>query len=257
MRRLIRLWRILRFGLSYLAFAAIVLGFSQIAVPLLRWRNPGPGLDLRAQRGMHRVARLVLRVVLGLRVVRATPFAGDELRRPGPLLIVANHPSLLDTPSLLSMMPEVDLIVEASWAEKPIVRAAISACAYLRNDSGPEMVRQSVARLRAGRRLVIFPEGSRSPAGGLHPFHRGAARIALQSGCDILPVVIRCAPPVGTKGGRWYDVPDRQPKFSIRVAAPFRARDHLDGSESRGVAARKVTAALRDFYVRELNDAGE
>jgi 1-acyl-sn-glycerol-3-phosphate acyltransferase len=255
MRRLSRLWRIARFGLAYLTFAAVVLAVSYVAVPLLRWRTSGPGLDLRAQRALHGAARLLLRVVLVLRIVKATRIGTERLRQPGPLLVVANHPSLLDTPSLLAVMPEVDFVVEASWAEKPIVRSAIAACAYLRNDAGAETVEQGAARLRAGRRLLIFPEGSRSPAGGLHPFRRGAAHIALASGCNILPVFVRCDPPVGTKGGEWYEVPDRQPKFSLRVGASFHPRDHLDGSESRGVAARKVTAALRDLYVRELGIA--
>jgi len=252
MWRLTRLWRIARFGLAYLTFAAVVLGFGYVAVPVLRRRDSGADFDLRAQRALSGAARLLLRVVLLLRIVNSKRSGTERLRQAGPLLIVANHPSLLDTPSLIAMMPEVDFVVEASWAEKPIVRSAIAACAYLRNDTGAKMVEEGVARLRAGRRLVIFPEGSRSPAGGLHPFHRGAARIALESNCDLLPVFIHCHPPVGVKGRKWYDVPERQTQLSIRVGEPFDPRAHLEGGESRGAAARKVTAALRDLYLREL-----
>lgn len=254
-RLLDRGWRISRCAVAYLTFAAAVLAVSHVVVPLLRRRGSAADLDRRAQRALHRAARLVVRVVVGLRIVRSQQSGTERLRAQGPLLVVANHPSLFDTPSLIAIMPEVDFVVEKSWADSPLVRGAVSACGYLRNDAGPALVRQSVEHLRAGRRLVIFPEGSRSPAGGLHPFHRGAARIALESGCDLLPVVIELDPPIGVKGVPWYAVPDRQSRFCMRVLSPLRPADHLEGAESRAVAARKVTNALRELYLRELNHA--
>jgi 1-acyl-sn-glycerol-3-phosphate acyltransferase len=149
-------------------------------------------------------------------------------------------------------MPQVDNVVEVSWAESPIMRTTIAAADYLRNDDHKTIIENSAGRLRKGRRLLIFPEGSRSPAGSLHPFQRGAARIALASGSDILPVIIQCDPPVGTKGTKWYDVPDRRPRMAVRVVPPLSPQQHLDGTESPGVAARKVTAALQELYAREL-----
>ena len=41
---------------------------------------------------------------------------------------------------------------------------------YVMNSSGAAAVDECVTRLREGRTLVLFPEGTRSPSGGLLPF---------------------------------------------------------------------------------------
>ena len=71
------------------------------------------------------------------------------------------------------------------------------------------MIRACLRHLEAGRSVVIFPEGTRSPAGGLGAFHAGAAFVALRSGRDLVPVLLSCEPSTLTKGRSWYDVPGR------------------------------------------------
>jgi 1-acyl-sn-glycerol-3-phosphate acyltransferase len=44
--------------------------------------------------------------------------------------------------------------------------------------------------LASGRSVVIFPEGSISPADGFAPVRSGVARLALQSGVPVVPVGI-------------------------------------------------------------------
>ena len=45
--------------------------------------------------------------------------------------------------------------------------------------------------LRAGRTIVIFPEGALSPGeGGFHQPHTGVARLALSTGAPVIPVGI-------------------------------------------------------------------
>jgi 1-acyl-sn-glycerol-3-phosphate acyltransferase len=162
---------------------------------------------------------------------------------------------MLDATLVVALLRQLDTVVEMSWAEAPIVAGAVARAGYLRNDSARKVVEEGAARLRAGRRLLIFPEGSRSPAGSLHPFRRGAARIALASGCDPVPLVIRCDPPIGLKGKAWYDIPKGTPKMSISVGEPVAVETLVDEGDSRGVAARKINEALRDYFLRELSYA--
>jgi 1-acyl-sn-glycerol-3-phosphate acyltransferase len=51
-------------------------------------------------------------------------------------------------------------------------------------------VREAVRLLRAGEALMIFPEGGRTPDGGLQPFRLGAFRLAVAHGTPVLPVSI-------------------------------------------------------------------
>ena len=45
-------------------------------------------------------------------------------------------------------------------------------------------------RIRDGRSVVLFPEGSRSLDGSLGPFKKGAFHLAVQAGVPVVPVAI-------------------------------------------------------------------
>ena len=58
------------------------------------------------------------------------------------------------------------------------------------------LVEDCVAAVRGGGNLIVFPEGTRTPADGSISLKRGAANIAVRAPCDITPVLVRCAPPM-------------------------------------------------------------
>ncbi|MEE8165473.1 MAG: lysophospholipid acyltransferase family protein, partial [Myxococcota bacterium] len=107
-------------------------------------------------------------------------------------------------------------------------------------------------RLIQGRSVIIFPEGTRSPVGELGVFARGAAHIALRSGRDPIPVTIRCDPATLYRGKAWWDVPHRMFTLSVHVGDPLPVKDIVDSTMSRARAARAVTAALREYFEREV-----
>jgi len=162
----------------------------------------------------------------------------------------------MDTPVIGAQMPQVDLVVNQSYAKNPFLAGAVRAAGYISNVEGAGVVEKVVERLRAGRSVVIFPEGTRSPKEGLGKFYRGAAHAALRSGCDLVPVVITVEPRKLMKGQKWYDLPEQPIEMDVRVLEPISPSKSLTGSEPVGMAARRVTAALREGYERELN-AGE
>ncbi len=61
-----------------------------------------------------------------------------------------------------------------------------------------------------------------------------------------------CDPPTLMKGQKWYDVPDRSFEMTVRVCEPFRASDLVDTSLPRPIAARQLTASLREYFEKEL-----
>jgi 1-acyl-sn-glycerol-3-phosphate acyltransferase len=101
-----------------------------------------------------------------------------------------------------------------------------------------EALNEAVAKsIHKGYSILLFAEGTRSRTGEMGDFHRGAARIALTTGLDILPIVI-----FGT-----YDVnPPGSPviypgEVTVRILPPI----SLDG------LAKSETKAITDD-VREL-----
>jgi len=59
----------------------------------------------------------------------------------------------------------------------------------------------------------MFPEGTRTPDGAIHDFKSGAGYLALRSGCDVLPMLIRGTYQVLGKGSL---IPRRHP-VEVRI----------------------------------------
>jgi len=240
----------LAFGVA--GSSALVLAFT--ALPLCRLL---PGTrevrDGRAQRVIHHAYGLLLAFMdfLGLTRIRYEGF--ERLRTPGPHLIVANHPSLIDFGIVIAQLPQVDCIVAEAWARNFWLGRVARAAGYIVNSKGAAAVDECVARLRAGRTVLLFPEGTRSPKAGLWPFRRGAAHVALRSGCDLELVTIHFDPPVLMKGQPWWDVSDRRVQYLARVEESVRAQDRAFEGESDVLAARRLTAAVRTRMIEGLN----
>jgi len=251
-RRLATAWRALRTGIAFAAFGfgSLWLAFVWIRVRAVLDRNHAEPWR-RAQLGIHRLFRWHANLMerrLGL--IEVHWIGAERLHGGGPRIIVANHPSLIDVVLIISRLPQADCIVARSRAQNAWLRASASAADYISNDGGAHVVNEAARRLREGRTLLVFPEGTRSPEVGLGHFERGAAHIALASGLDILPIEITVAPRMLMKGQPWYEVPPRAGRYTLRVGDPLVAKDFLDGSESSVMAARKLTKALRARFSR-------
>jgi 1-acyl-sn-glycerol-3-phosphate acyltransferase len=86
-------------------------------------------------------------------------------------------------------------------------------------------------------------------------FRRGAAQVAVRSGCEILPVLIHCSPPALLKDSHWYQVPDRSWRLLVRFYPPQSlAAFGIRADLPPGVAARHLTRALEDFFKQQIVD---
>jgi 1-acyl-sn-glycerol-3-phosphate acyltransferase len=104
-------------------------------------------------------------------------------------IITANHPSILDIVILLSLIPNADCIVNAELSHN-IVRGVVRQLYILNSLDFDDLLRACNESLNQGNCLIIFPEGTRTPRSGNITLKRGAARIALVSGCGVIPVHI-------------------------------------------------------------------
>ena len=149
-------------------------------------------------------------------------------------------------------MPQADCVVKASHYHNPFLARAIKGAGYISDLDGPGLVADCVERLMRGRSVIVFPEGTRSPANDLGPFLRGAAHVALRAGCDPIPVTIKCEPPTLYRGRAWWDVPERQFTLTLTVDEPLVVKDVLEQPMALPRAARVLTTALRDHFERRL-----
>lgn len=252
-RRISRGWRAFRTGVAFTAFGVGGLVVALVAFPILRWL-PGPReiRERRAQRLLNRAFCLFTWFMEALGLIRVTRVSTERLTAARPTLVVANHPTLIDVVLLIACMPQADCVVKRGAWRNPFLLGAVAGAGYIPNDDGQALIDACASRLRAGRLVLLFPEGTRSPKGGLRPFHRGAAHVALDSGADVVPVVITCDPPTLMKGQRWYHVPDRTAHLVLAVGEPVPADGYLGDGVSHALAARRLTADLRAMYLSRL-----
>jgi 1-acyl-sn-glycerol-3-phosphate acyltransferase len=207
--------------------------------------------ELRVQKVIHWVTRFYLASLDLLGAFRVRCHDREKLRRPG-ILVVANHPTLLDAWALMSRMPQADCVVKECYYENFFLGGSARGAGFVPNRAGPVLIEECVDRLRRGRSLIMFPEGTRSPEGELGPFARGAAHIALRAGCDPIPVTIQCDPATLYHGQAWWDVPYHVPTLTLTVGDPIPIKDVIDTEMSRGRAARALNTHLREYFEREL-----
>lgn len=137
-----------------------------------------------------------------------------------PVVIVANHPTLVDTTAMLAAYDRLCVVTKASLHQSPLLGPLLRYCGHI--DSGDvafqsvfEMIEQAKTRLSDGYSVLIFPERTRSPIRTLHRFRRGAFELAQQAGAPILPVFIYAEPPALKRGQPWWDIPRESIQFRL------------------------------------------
>ncbi|WP_267729051.1 lysophospholipid acyltransferase family protein [Niveibacterium sp. 24ML] len=175
----------------------------------------------------------------------------ERLQRGG-LLIIANHPTLIDVVFLMAFVRNADCVVKAALWRNPFMRGPIRAADYVSNGTGPDMVDACIEAIRKGGNLILFPEGTRSVPGRAFAFQRGASNIAVRGALALTPVYIECKPVMLTKGEKWYRVPDRAPHFVISVGEDIPVAPYLQSGLPLALGARRLTQDLEQHYTQEL-----
>lgn len=246
--RLSRGWRLCATGLSFVLF-----GIGGLALRLLVF--PALNLLIRHTERRIAVARTVIRltfrayigVMRGLGVLRYEISGLEKLERGG-LLILANHPTLIDTIFLMAFVKRADCVVKGALWDNPFTRGPVRAAGYINNANGVDLVADCIASLRRGNNLIIFPEGTRTPADGVISLKRGAANIAVRGARDMTPVRISCQPSTLGKGEKWWKVPARRVQFRIAVQDDLAIDGFTGGGASDVMAARALTTYLQHYF---------
>lgn len=174
----------------------------------------------------------------------------ENLPAEGGFVVASNHLANLDSFLIPVVLPRQIRFVakDTLWTQKgikgrllrwffnaveavPVDREALS--------SGKGALQAGLMVLREGGGFAIYPEGSRSKDGLLHPGKQGAAWLAVESGCPVIPVGVK-----GTQHMLSTLLPDRG-AVSVRVGAPIELAD-IDPTASKGVRRRLLNARIMD-----------
>lgn len=217
------------------------------------------GIDYDTSWARRYATRLARAVVLDgmtrplVQVLAAPRVDGlDRLEgQQGPVVFAANHASHVDTPLLLTVLPErfrhrtvvaagADYFFDKRW-KGALWAFAINAVPIERTRVSPQSTRLAAEVLVEGWSLVVFPEGGRSPDGWAQAHRPGAAWLALRAGVPVVPVHLEGTRRVLRKGGGRL----RPSTTAVTFGEALRAHD---GEDARSFAARieRAVAVLAD-----------
>jgi 1-acyl-sn-glycerol-3-phosphate acyltransferase len=152
-----------------------------------------------------------------------------------PVIFAANHSSHLDTPLVLSVLPEpwrhkIVTLAGADYFFDTRLKAAYFAFAL--NAVPLERIkvsRDSMSRARSliddGWNLLVFPEGGRSPDGWGQSHNGGAAWLAVRSGRPIVPVHIKGTGRLLPRGAKRLYTGDTKVTFGTPIIPDLPARE--------------------------------
>ncbi|MFK7895335.1 MAG: lysophospholipid acyltransferase family protein [Myxococcota bacterium] len=257
-----RVWRTIGVGvvLSFYFFLLAPIGYASFAI----WAAlPTSDPRRRARRIQNCMRAAFASMHWALRWLRILDFNPKDVEGKipeEPCILVGNHPTLVDISSVMALEPNLIFPAKASlfrtfWAG-PMLKAADQLYILERDTFGVgQTVELAGERLAQGYRLIIFPEGTRSPADRLHPFGRMAFEIAVRENVPIVPLVIECEP-------RWL-TPDRSffsaevkrvPKLKIRVLDPIHPKDlgEVQAEDGRRAKSRLLRDSVSERIHKEL-----
>ena len=241
-----RVWRLFATTLCFAVFGIGGVIVPLVATPVLRLL-PGDAVARRrrARQLIHWLFRGFIHLMRALGVMSWRTEGLEKLQREG-LLVLANHPTLIDVVFLVAFIPNANCIVKSRLLNNPAMRGLISLAGYITNDRGEELLAQADQSLAQGDALVIFPEGTRTRVGTPLSFQRGAANIAIRCEVAVTPVVIACSPPTLSKEHKWYHIPERPFLMSFEVMDDIAITPFLDCPASLG--SRRLTHHLELFF---------
>jgi 1-acyl-sn-glycerol-3-phosphate acyltransferase len=246
--RLSLYWRVFATGLSFAVFGAGGLVLRVLVFPLLNLVVRRPEDRVRAARALIRRAfRAYVEIMRVLGVLRYEVRGLERLERGG-LLILANHPTLIDTVFLMAFVKNADCIVKGALWDNPFTGGPVRAAGYLNNGGGAALVDDCIASLRRGNNLIVFPEGTRTPGDGVIRMKRGAANIAIRGARAMTPVLIRCEPATLGKGAKWWHAPSRRVLIQIDVQADLDIEPFKKDGVSDVMATRHLTEFLQNYF---------
>lgn len=230
-----------RLYLGYLLLVGVCLVISLLAIamrvllPRARSKRWGRKLAAASFRGYLRLLDL-------MGACRFDLAALDALRAGPAVIIAPNHPSLLDAVMILSRLPGATCIMKADIVNSVFFGAGARLVGYIRNMPLRTMVQLSVADLRQGSSLLLFPEGTRTRQFPVGPMQGTTGLISKHAGVPVQTVFIETDSAFLGKGWSLLWTPKMPVTYRVRLGKRF---------EPAGDTAH-FTAELERYFEAEL-----
>ncbi len=181
----------------------------------------------------------------------------NNMPRRGPVLVLANHQSMLDpvmvglsSPRYLSYLARKTLFEQRGLA--PLIRS-LNAIPIDRG-MGKDGIQAVLDALGQGQAVLMFPEGERTHDGAVHPLKPGVSLLIKRVNCPIVPVGIAGAFAAWSRFMKWPKLsplllPPEESTIAISVGEP------IDPSRYKSMKREAMLEDLHQALIAQHADA--
>lgn len=147
-----------------------------------------------------RIVQWGLKCVAFISGVRLTVIGEENVPKDEPVLYIGNHRSFFDVVVTYARCPGLTGYIAKDGVNKvPIFRIWMKRlhCIFLKRDDmkeGLKVILKAIEYVKSGISICIFPEGTRNKdkdnPTSLLPFKEGSFKIAIKTGCKIVPMAL-------------------------------------------------------------------
>jgi 1-acyl-sn-glycerol-3-phosphate acyltransferase len=168
----------------------------------MKTQPPTSGHSLSAQQGpskpwysrlWYHFSRLLIWLILRVRY-RIRYEGRENIPQHGPFLLICNHQSHFDPPVVGTGVPrQMSFLARKTLFRSTPFRWLIQsydAIPLNQEGMGVDGIKQTLRRLKEGKGILLFPEGSRTYDGQMQPFKPGFLTLAYRGKAAIVPAAI-------------------------------------------------------------------
>jgi len=226
-------------ALSYLAFFGVSLSLISLVFQPF-WKASW------FQHAGRRVLHFLLHVFfVGLKMSRllVVDFSAlDELKNKPGMLIIANHPCLMDALFFSSRLPNLVSVMKSDVLKNPMFFGGARLSGFIPSDSPRDFVKKCSGILENDAHLLLFPEGTRSVTRQVNSFKKGFAMVAREANVPVQAVFIQANTPFLGKGWSLLS----RPNFPLKYRATLGKRFQLAEGENYKLFAAKLEQYFKD-----------
>lgn len=187
-------------------------------------------------------------VLLPMVGIDLTTKGAENVPQDRPVIFVSNHCSHFDIACLFRALPRYIYFVakkELLWT--PFLGFHLWAAGHILIDrsnraKAVKSLRKAAVKIKGGKCITLYPEGTRSTDGEVGPFKKGAFHLAIDAGVDIIPVHIDGTFKIWPKG-RWKIKPG---KVIVNIGKPIKTANYTkQTSKEFAEKARKEVLKLK------------
>lgn len=178
----------------------------------------------------------------------------ENIPARGPMILASNHQAVLDSFYLpLKVQRRITFLAKSEYFTGPGLKGAFQKWFFTAvgqvpidrtgADAAQDALNAGARVIGKGKLLGIYPEGTRSPDGRLYKGKTGMARLALQTGVQVVPVAMIGTDKMNPIGSKMW----RPAKITIKIGKP------IDFSRFDGMAGNRfVERAVTDEVMYDL-----